>query len=208
MSKKKNKNKPRVYEPKHYMKNFGYNILETLSVAEGIEHILSIPKNKSFSRKHVLADLAAINTTCVCCGCVGTKFGLGQGKYAGEKNRGDDKHWDLYTDNDTALSIDHIHPRSLGGINHISNCQLMCIKCNNVKGNKPNRLIAYKHLLDLGYNVEPMMYAGLGFMIVENFIKLPADVIEPIKHYIIEDYSYFNKFVYFFNDKPQVEIVE
>ena len=31
---------------------------------------------------------------------------------------------------------DHIHPKSKGGKNHLSNYQTMCVECNNEKGNK------------------------------------------------------------------------
>lgn len=38
---------------------------------------------------------------------------------------------------DVPLQIEHIHPRSLGGSNRISNLCLACKKCNLKKGNKP-----------------------------------------------------------------------
>ncbi len=38
---------------------------------------------------------------------------------------------------DVPLQIEHIHPRSLGGSNRISNLCLACEKCNLKKGNKP-----------------------------------------------------------------------
>ncbi|NMF64195.1 RNA-guided endonuclease IscB [Brasilonema octagenarum] len=41
---------------------------------------------------------------------------------------------------DVPLQIEHIHPRSLGGSNRISNLCLACEKCNLKKGNKPIEL--------------------------------------------------------------------
>jgi len=38
--------------------------------------------------------------------------------------------------NEILMTKDHIIPKSLGGANHISNLQTMCIKCNMIKGNK------------------------------------------------------------------------
>lgn len=37
----------------------------------------------------------------------------------------------------TALNIDHIHPRSAGGSNRVSNLALACIGCNETKNNHP-----------------------------------------------------------------------
>ncbi len=38
---------------------------------------------------------------------------------------------------DTPLNIDHIHPRSRGGSDRVSNLTLACIGCNQAKGNRP-----------------------------------------------------------------------
>ncbi|MEM1391796.1 MAG: RNA-guided endonuclease IscB [Cyanobacteria bacterium P01_H01_bin.150] len=38
---------------------------------------------------------------------------------------------------DTPLQIEHIHPKSKGGSNRVSNLCLSCKKCNQKKGNKP-----------------------------------------------------------------------
>lgn len=45
-------------------------------------------------------------------------------------------HLDLYTKNNTLMTIDHIIPKSKGGQKHIDNLQPMCSKCNCEKGNK------------------------------------------------------------------------
>lgn len=49
-----------------------------------------------------------------------------------------------------ALDIDHIHPRSLGGKDEIGNFQVLCYRCNTIKGARDNtdfRMMsaAYKH---------------------------------------------------------------
>jgi 5-methylcytosine-specific restriction endonuclease McrA len=38
---------------------------------------------------------------------------------------------------DVPLQIEHIHPKSKGGSNRVSNLCLSCEKCNQIKGNKP-----------------------------------------------------------------------
>jgi hypothetical protein len=38
---------------------------------------------------------------------------------------------------DTPLNIDHIHPRSRGGSDRVSNLVLACVPCNQGKGNRP-----------------------------------------------------------------------
>lgn len=73
--------------------------------------------------------------TCVTCGLV-AKF------FAKERFRKNSKiisyHMNLYgideSGNDILFTKDHIHPKKLGGVNHISNYQTMCTICNNEKG--------------------------------------------------------------------------
>ena len=114
-------------------KNFVFQtleILETMPLVEGIEYLLSLPRNRrggnGNKNKRVLAKLCAINPKCACCGVEGTKFMLG-------KQPDNSLHWDLYTDDDIAFSLDHIIPRANGGIDHIDNIQLLCIRCNSFK---------------------------------------------------------------------------
>ena len=67
---------------------------------------------------------------CVKCGRRGTHF-----KLCGDadSNR---RHFNLYADDGTLITKDHIIPVSKGGKDHISNFQTMCEPCNAAKGNK------------------------------------------------------------------------
>lgn len=64
---------------------------------------------------------------CCACGKAGTHFRL-----CGEEktNR---RHFNLYSDDETLITKDHIFPRSKGGKNNVMNMQTMCITCNNKK---------------------------------------------------------------------------
>lgn len=182
----KNQNKDRfITEPRYQSKkNFGYKIIETLPLNEGIEFIKTIPPKKSFSRKHVIAELASINPACVCCGVIGTKFCLGIHSDGG-------KHWDLYTDDDFALSVDHIIPRSKGGRDHISNTQIMCTECNNLKSNIPERIIGYKILIDAGVPLSLITHrVHVPFLRIGYWKKLSNELLSKVQDYFTEESIY------------------
>lgn len=67
---------------------------------------------------------------CVCCGKMGTHFRL-----CGEEktNR---RHFNLYADDGTLITKDHIIPVSKGGRDDVENMQPMCKDCNEAKGNQ------------------------------------------------------------------------
>src|SRR5208337_2870811 len=78
--------------------------------------------------------------TCVACGTRATHFQLewpnGQGI----------PHLNMYTTNKHGKTVlmtrDHIEPKSLGGGNGLANSQVMCSKCNSLKGNKRDHELA------------------------------------------------------------------
>ena len=67
---------------------------------------------------------------CVCCGKMGTHFRL-CGKAT--TNR---RHFNLYADDGTLITKDHIVPASKGGKDTVENMQTMCADCNAAKGNQ------------------------------------------------------------------------
>lgn len=72
--------------------------------------------------------------TCICCGLKATHFAL-------ESNiPKENPHLNLYGIDENGEEVlftkDHIHPKSKGGKNSLSNLQTMCHPCNNFKSNK------------------------------------------------------------------------
>lgn len=107
-----------------FEKNFNYTIVQEIGLDETREI-----KKKSKRVSALIRLVKRDGPCCVTCGLEGTKYALGIDKVGS-------KHWDLYADDDSALNIDHIHPRSKGGPDHIDNYQIMCKICNSAKGNK------------------------------------------------------------------------
>jgi len=64
---------------------------------------------------------------CVCCGIKATHFQL-------EGNLMENPHLNLYGGS-VLFTKDHVMPRSLGGLDALSNLQVMCKTCNEQKGN-------------------------------------------------------------------------
>lgn len=66
---------------------------------------------------------------CAACGKVGTYFELDPGD---NPNR---RHFNLYAEDGTLMTKDHIIPTSRGGkYKAVENLQTMCVECNRAKG--------------------------------------------------------------------------
>lgn len=165
-------------------KHFTYTILDSKPLNEGAQFILNLPaKRKSFDRKKALATLALQDSKCACCGIVGTKFCLGQDKAGG-------KHWDLYSVEDFAFTIDHILPKAEGGTNHISNLQIMCLECNNLKLHYPERIVGYMKLLSLLKDTDSKVTVKLQkipYLRINYWKRLSTEVYSQIEEFFTEE---------------------
>lgn len=108
-------------------KNHNFLIVKEYTIEEGIE----ICKKSKSKRLKSLSKLSEQSTKCnnPTCNVIGTKFCIGTDK-AGNN------HIDLYSEDMTMITIDHIMPKSKGGKNTIDNYQLLCKPCNELKGDK------------------------------------------------------------------------
>lgn len=74
------------------------------------------------------------STRCAGCGVEGTVFLL---QRSSDKHAADRAHFNLYARVEGKLVLmtkDHIHPRSKGGRDVLSNLRTMCFPCNHAKG--------------------------------------------------------------------------
>lgn len=78
-------------------------------------------------RSQRVNDLIQLGTKCVRCSREGIKFLMTIDKPGS-------LHFDLYDEHNHLMNIDHIHPKSKGGKDHIDNYQLMCEEDNSKKG--------------------------------------------------------------------------
>lgn len=71
-------------------------------------------------------------TKCVCCGKDGAYFQLDADRNGA--NAESRRHFNLYAEDGTLITKDHIIPKSKGGADKVSNMQTMCYPCNKEKG--------------------------------------------------------------------------
>ena len=94
---------------------------------------------------HKLAVFNEKGTACACCGDVGIHL------VVTVNHNGTQKQIELYTDDWVAMTVDHIVPKSRGGLNHIDNYQPLCRWCNAIKSDKNmtteelRQMISYKY---------------------------------------------------------------
>lgn len=102
-------------------------------VRKGSRQDIEVDGFKVYKQSLRYATFFTKGTKCVCCGKEGTYFQLDESKDASDA--AGRRHFNLYAEDGTLMTKDHILPRSLGGQDVLSNMQTMCCNCNKEKGN-------------------------------------------------------------------------
>lgn len=122
-------------------------------------------------------------TKCVCCGKEGTHF-----KLTGEGER---KHFNLYAEDGTLFTKDHIFPKSRGGVDCVSNLQTMCVDCNKAKGNR----LEGQQLCIVATNLhsgKEKIYTSIDYAVADIITRYPNKKLSHIVKNTIDTYKKIN----------------
>ena len=130
------------------------------------------------------------NLSCVCCGIKANTLMLELGK----KNN---SHLNLYAESNEELilmTLDHVHPKSKGGNNDMSNLQTMCTQCNTLKSHSNISLDKLRRLR----KIYDKYYKKIGrkkfALLAKNFIKKYS-----IKNHFKQDLLYLKNHLFVIN---------
>jgi len=131
----KNDEEMKKEKPKIIPTHNGLERIKILSIEEVFKWIEENPRRIYWERSDYTINCKRAKVfhkkglVCVNCGVEGKFFAL-------EKDRGGGLHLDLYgyiDDEEVLITIDHIVPKSKGGVNKLINFQTMCKICNEMK---------------------------------------------------------------------------
>ena len=151
-----------------YTKNHNYELVETFSIEDGLlrlAEMISSKKSKNNRKTFLYNQVLNNNTKCVCCGMNGVKFC--NGFNPNDKSY----HFDLYAEDDTMLTIDHINPVSISKDNSLENTQILCNICNGIKGTSIEKYNLHKALINNFQQIETSLYNTLKDYIAEACVK-------------------------------------
>ena len=121
---------------------------------------------------------------CKCCGLYGTVMLLEL-----PKDR-TTPHFNLYARREGELvqmTKDHIKPKSRGGEDHIDNMQTLCARCNELKGNKANKLKRFREIQD---GVQTVYMVFHGYFQIEGFATSTKGLAEITRKHIVKFYKW------------------
>jgi hypothetical protein len=130
---------------KKMAKSHNYEIIEKISIEEGIEKFKDHKSKRSFQRlKSLITVIERDGLFCSHCEDVkGEFFGLGKNNPK-NKNVAPSYHWDLYSADGHMLTLDHILAKANGGKDNVENLQLSCFVCNSIKGSDDDTIAREK----------------------------------------------------------------
>lgn len=106
----------------------GEDALTIESVERKTRDSLEVEGYKVYRQSLRYATFYQKGCTCATCGKVGEYFELDLGDNSSRK------HFNLYAEDGTLMTKDHIVPKKRGGKDTVSNMQTMCVDCNRRKG--------------------------------------------------------------------------
>lgn len=118
----------KYYSIDYVFSRIGEEALKVQTVSKGSKETINVDGFNVKRRSLRYAVFYQKGTRCVCCGKEGTHFKLDS--TIGTMK----KHFNLYADDGTLITKDHIIPKHWGGRDHIDNLQPMCKTCNENKG--------------------------------------------------------------------------
>jgi 5-methylcytosine-specific restriction endonuclease McrA len=164
------KNQPEVVQIKEYTPKYVFSILDK-GRKEGKNRI-EVKVGKDVYTVKVNSDRYTLfrkNLDCVSCGLRGTKMIL-------ECRQGEAiAHFNLYGVEDGQLILmtkDHIHPKSLGGLDRLDNYHTYCQLCNGLKASYPLEPDDVRTLREMNRNPEHLPVKVLRQKIAETRILL------------------------------------
>lgn len=111
-----------------------------ISEVKGTKESIEVEGFKVYRRSMRYATFYQKGCKCVICGKEGAYFQLDPDECGGNiENR---RHFNLYAEDGTLMTKDHILPKKWGGKDTIDNFQTMCKDCNETKGSQ------YEHMID------------------------------------------------------------
>jgi hypothetical protein len=112
-----------------------FNLLgkDALNVSEvkGARESIEVEGFKVYRRSMRYATFYQKGCKCIKCGKEGTYFQLDAAREGSSDSR---RHFNLYAEDGTLMTKDHILPKKWGGRDTIDNFQTMCEDCNKAKG--------------------------------------------------------------------------
>lgn len=113
----------------------GKDNLNIQTIGSSPKESIGVDGYKVYTKSLRYATFYQKGTKCACCGKEGTHFRLDCDKDS-DPTATNRRHFNLYADDGTLMTKDHIIPKKLGGKDRIDNLQTLCEDCNKAKGHK------------------------------------------------------------------------